>query len=656
MRKRVFWKVIFILLPILFLVNAGSLSLAYKLLYDAAIEGCQSTAYSVAISAAEIFSFYDPYKISDSEKCNSEFEKMCKSFDFSYIYAIMPDEAAETITYLSIGFGKNATDEAISKRKAGVSVNSLNPQIKSAFHGESEKVYKRTTNEFGDTLTCYYPVFRYYNSGNGQFVYETVSVVGVDISISEIMKSFRSQYVLIIIFNLSFSLISLLVVGWILYYQVSKPLGILNNRMTRFVFDRDKAFKKLEFKGNSEITDLSKSFNYMAEEIDDYISHISELTKEKLTQETELSIASDIQTGLLQSPYFCFENLSVNARMFPAKTVGGDLYDYQLTDDGRLFLSIADVSGKGITAALFMARAVTLIHQFASHGYAPSEMLEEFNDCLAANNPNGLFITAFVAVFDPKTSMLTYSNAGHNIPYLLSDKLNVLNGAQGMAAGVFPGEKYPEATVPFCEDDTLFLYTDGVNEAENTALEFFGNEALEQVLKTRLKCNNDDLIDIVFARINEFSAGSVQNDDITMLTFQRHSNAFMRTVVLTSQKEQLSDVFDMIQNCTHISEDIRSVISLAAEEIFINICSYAYDGDGGEVQITLEVTEDMVWMTFTDNGKPFDPTSDVLNIDTYDIQNKIGGLGRFLTFSLMDSFTYEYCNEKNILRIGKKQQ
>ena len=153
--------------------------------------------------------------------------------------------------------------------------------------------------------------------------------------------------------------------------------------------------------------------------------------------------------------------------MTTARVVGGDLYDYRILDNGSVFVAIGDVSGKGITAALFMARAITLLNQYAKLGYSPAKILFEFNNDLAAHNPNMMFITAFVAVYDPKTGELTYSNAGHNYPYILSGKLTALNTDNGIMAGSFEDVVFPEYAVKMKPGDCLFMYTDGVTEAEN---------------------------------------------------------------------------------------------------------------------------------------------------------------------------------------------
>ena len=152
--------------------------------------------------------------------------------------------------------------------------------------------------------------------------------------------------------------------------------------MENFVNDRGKDVEKLQVKGNDELAEMSRSFNLMTEEIDKYIEDIDALNKEKHTQAAELEIARNIQTGLLKPSDYENGSVCISAMMRAAKNVGGDLYDYQVLENGKVFIAAADVSGKGISAALFMSRAITLLHQYALLGYSPAKMLGEYNNTL----------------------------------------------------------------------------------------------------------------------------------------------------------------------------------------------------------------------------------------------------------------------------------
>ena len=339
--------------------------------------------------------------------------------------------------------------------------------------------------------------------------------------------------------------------------------------------------------------------------------------------------------------------------MLPAKDVGGDLYDYQLLDDGRVFVAIADVSGKGISASLFMSRAITLLHQFMLTEPSPAKILAEYNDTLAVQNPSGLFITTFLAVWDPTTGVLTYSNAGHNFPYILSDSLVILDGAHGVAAGLFEGEEYENYTVPFSAGDTLFLFTDGVNEAKNAGGGFYSTERLEEKLSGCITAGSAEVMADILRDLNSFTHGADQNDDITMLTLRIEQEPEERVLELSSELTQLTVIKEAIF-ALDVCDDMKMTLYLAAEEMFVNICSYAYDAPG-KAEVRIARDDKGVSITLTDWGKPFDPTADLLDIEEYDHDHAIGGLGRFLTFSVADSYRYEYSDGKNILYLFFKE-
>ena len=369
-------------------------------------------------------------------------------------------------------------------------------------------------------------------------------------------------------------------------------------------------------------------------------------------REAELEIARDIQLGLLPPAYYQNRNATIDAYMLPAKEVGGDLYDYQILESGEIYLTVADVSGKGVSAALFMSRALTLLHQYAGLGMSPAKLMEAFNNTLAEQNPNKLFITTFVARYNPKTGELTYTNAGHNPPYILAEELVCLDGAHGMAVGIFGGVTYEETTVALRDGDALFAYTDGVNEAENQAGEFFSTEALEVILRRYCGAKKANLLQDVREALALFAHGAEQSDDITMLLL-RAQHAYHRELSLAAQVEQLTAINEAIDAVPDLPLQTNLDLKLMAEEMFVNICSYAYTETGGEVTVTLDIADEAV-MTFADSGQPYDPTQEVLNIDDYDHNHTVGGLGKFITFQMADAYAYRYEDGKNILQLTKK--
>ena len=508
---------------------------------------------------------------------------------------------------------------------------------------------------FDDSLICYYPVNEIYNYKKHKMgKNKNPFIIGTEISFSSVMADTQKKFKGTAVYEVGFTFIMIVAIFLILHFRINGPVKTISNRMKHFVSDRDKGFEKLKVKGKDELAEMSRSFNTMAEEIDNYIEDIGVLTKEKHTQEAELDIARRIQTGLLKPPQYKNDSISINACMHAAKNVGGDLYDYEILDDGRVFIAVADVSGKGISAALFMSRAITLRHQYALHGYSPAQMLFEFNNTLAERNPNGLFITAFAAIYNPETGELRYSNAGHNRPYIISDKLIMLDEPAGIAAGLFLDNEYEQGTILLKPDDVVFLYTDGVNEAANRSEKMFGTETLENVLKNYIGNMTDSISDDVLEAVREFSDGAVQSDDITILAMRVGQQPIKRTITEKADVKNFVAVYNMIYTEQSFSDDMKAQLRLIAEEIFVNICSYAYGDSKGDITVELDIHPDRATLTFVDSGRKFDPTADVIDIDDYDHDNSIGGLGRFLAFEIADDYSYKYENNKNILTITKK--
>lgn len=397
---------------------------------------------------------------------------------------------------------------------------------------------------------------------------------------------------------------------------------------------------------------MADTFYQMTEEIDHYIKNINALTEEKHRRETEIGIAGRIQQGLLPQADFQSGGIRLRAVMIPAQEVGGDFYDYFCMDDDLFCTVIADVSGKGVTAALFMANAITVVQQYAKLKYSPSEILFRTNNTLCGSNPEQLFITLFVGIYDSRTRRFVYANAGHNPPYLVSvsgentslDGLQNLNGSRGMAIGIFEDEAYEESTIVLKDGDTVFLYTDGVNEAVSRDKEFFGLKRLEQILSRQ---EQEQCVQSVLEGVRSFAQDTPQSDDITMLAFCALPGFRLRVTAVLENLETVQQFF--LEN-RQLADSLKKKLCLAVEEIYVNICSYAYDGCCGDVEIYMAVS-DQVLVEIRDSGKAFDPREHMVDVEAYDIDTQIGGLGRLIAFELADQVDYEYSCGSNILTL-----
>ncbi len=243
-----------------------------------------------------------------------------------------------------------------------------------------------------------------------------------------------------------------------------------------------------------------------------------------VTIQNELSVASTMQQSILPRSFPTSDLYDVYASMKPARSVGGDFFDIVMLDAGRVGIAIADVSDKGVPAALFMMSSRTLLKGSAIGMEAPGEVLREVNDLLCENNDTAMFVTLFYAVYDPLSGRLTYANGGHNTPVIVDTTggSRQLPMTGGVALGLMSGLEYDHDSVVLRPGETVVLYTDGVTEAMNLEKEEFGMERLEQMFEGSPPNNAKTANDLIFDAVNEFAGDAPQSDDITCMTLRRN--------------------------------------------------------------------------------------------------------------------------------------
>ncbi|MFH0996516.1 MAG: SpoIIE family protein phosphatase [Pseudomonadota bacterium] len=279
---------------------------------------------------------------------------------------------------------------------------------------------------------------------------------------------------------------------------------------------------ELPQKYRDEVGRLAESFIYMRVELKKNIHGLMDAIAARQRLESELNVARDIQLGILPKIYPAFpehKEFALFALLEPAKEVGGDLYDYFFIDEDNLCFTIGDVSGKGVPAALFMTITMTLVKTSAKKGMSPADMMHQINNSLSADNPNSMFVTLLIGIFNIRTGLLQYVNAGHNPPIVVSRKDGVYykRDISGPIAGIMEGFQFKEIQLQLDHRDALFLYTDGITEAMNTENQLFS----EARLLKELEAHRDEPVEDFIVRINEavtLHAGEApQSDDITML-------------------------------------------------------------------------------------------------------------------------------------------
>ena len=248
----------------------------------------------------------------------------------------------------------------------------------------------------------------------------------------------------------------------------------------------------------------------------------AQLEKAKERMESELKIAHALQGAILPKTMPENPTYSGHAVMTPAREMGGDFYDFFTLDDGRLSVVMADVSGKGVPAAFFMAIARTVMRAAAARHPEPGPCLQEVNDAICEQNPQDLFVTLFYGILDPDTGEFVYANAGHNPPFVVKrpGDVSALPMTGGMAVGVMPGMPYDEDSVTLAPGDTMFLYTDGITEAMNVEQEEFTEARLEEVLAEARDLPVQSVLENVTSAVVKFVGGAEQSDDITCIVLR----------------------------------------------------------------------------------------------------------------------------------------
>jgi len=396
--------------------------------------------------------------------------------------------------------------------------------------------------------------------------------------------------------------------------------------------------------------------------------HIEEVNAVQNALANELNIASDIQMSMLPKTYPPFpdrDDIDIYGFLTPAKAVGGDLFDFFIRNE-KLFFCIGDVSGKGVPASLVMAVVRSLFRSVASHEASPERIIAHIND-LSVDNESNMFVTMFVGVLDLPKGLLRYCNAGHDAPLLISKDVRSLPVEPNLPLGVVLGWQFKGGEIQLDYGTTIFLYTDGLAEAEDIAHNQFRRERIikeaEDLKDAEGMARPEPLITRMSDAVQSFVGEAEQSDDLTMLALQytkeHHAALLTRSLTLTNDLKQIEMLPPFVEEvCKSLGFDGAATMkmNLAIEEAVANIINYAYPkGQEGTLHIDAEANDERLKFTISDNGSPFDPTArEDVDISLPADKRPIGGLGIFLVRQLMDSINYERVDGQNVLTLRKK--
>ena len=304
--------------------------------------------------------------------------------------------------------------------------------------------------------------------------------------------------------------------------KVMNPINKMTGKLEEvsgeeFVFQMDDAYRT-----GDEIEVLADAFGKLSEKMQGYLKNILSMTAEKERIGTELSVATKIQTDMLPDATKAFSDhpeFSLHASMNPAKEVGGDFYDFFMIDDDHLCMVIADVSDKGIPAALFMMSSMIIINNRAKQGGTPGEILTDANLQIWNNNKTRMFVTVWLGILELSTGKMVCTNAGHEYPIIrgADGVFSVLKDKHGLAAGALGRSKYKDYELQLEPGSAVFVYTDGVPEACNAEGEFYGMERLEEALNRTGGQTPQEILESIHKDVDAFAAGAKQHDDLTMM-------------------------------------------------------------------------------------------------------------------------------------------
>ena len=392
-----------------------------------------------------------------------------------------------------------------------------------------------------------------------------------------------------------------------------------------------------------------------------------EVSEKKNRMDSELRVARDIQMSMIPTSFLSVsgrKDVDISGVVVPAKEVGGDLYDF-FDRDGKLYFCIADVSGKGVPAALLMSVTRSLFRSVSVHEKSPQRIISAMNESMADMNENDMFVTCFLGILDLATGHLRFCNAGHNPPVRIGPGMaSFLDVVPNLPLGVMHGTKYQDQETDFASGEGLFLYTDGLTEAENVNHGLYGEaRLLENALRLGAE-KADVLVKSMAADVKSHIRGREASDDLTMLALRftnpSPDSGANRLLTLHNDIEEIPRLQAFMQSIAEeagLGHALAMSLNLALEEAVSNVMLYAYPPDtDGQVYVKATLGNDRLVFQVSDKGIPFDPTVAAdpdLEVGVED--RPIGGLGIYLVKHIMDEVSYRRENGMNILSMTKKR-
>ena len=661
-----------VILLVLFSVIVGVIG--YRSFTNALLNQYAEGAFLTAQTAAELVDADRLDTYIQSNGTTAEYgevwlrmDRLCNSSGSEFIYVIQPDRSDYGhITFLFSTINHSGTNSVFKFGHVRETSNDeYRRKYQAIYEQESEQellIRDKGSLETGSHITAIIGL----KGSDGQVKALLCVQRQLDVLQRERNSYLNSLAVVLV------GLVVLVVIGQSLYLHrvLLRPITMITEEASRFSAENTTSERKLQdtIRNRDEIGQLAVSIDRMEEQIDAYVRDITQITAERERISTELSLATRIQAAFIPHifpPFPTRPEFELYATMDPAKEVGGDFYDFFLIDEDHLGLVMADVSGKGVPAALFMMASKIILQSCAMLGQSPAEILTKTNEAICSNNQEGMFVTVWMGILELSTGKLTASNAGHEYPVFRqpNGSFELYKDRHGFVIGGMSGVRYRSYELQMTPGSKLFVYTDGVPEANNDKNELFGTERMLAALNRDADAHPEQILKNVRREVDEFVQEAEQFDDLTMLCLEYRGlekKQPMKELTMDARVENIPGAIAFMEDeMDALDAPIKAKmqLSVAMDEILANISNYAYEDGVGPVTVKLGFDEatKTVTLIFVDRGLPYNP----LEKDDPDVtlsaeDRPIGGLGIYLVKKTMDHIAYEYKFNQNILTIQKK--
>lgn len=502
--------------------------IGYNLFSRSTLEQYEDGALLTAYTAADIIDGEDLYRYNQSNgdsgdyrKAYNELQRLCNSSNSAFIYVIQPD--LTDYRHIRFIFSIASYDSGFTPYEFGYLRETTNDEYREKYRElyEQRKFSEIVVRDSGYIETKPHITAMIPLRGSDNKVKGILCVQRQLEELTEIRHRYINQVIFVLIMLAFFTIV---IESLFLHRTLLDPLNTITQEAKRFARDNVRAENTLadKIKNTDEIGLLAESIDKMEMRIQAYVEDITRITAERERIGAELALATRIQENMLPNefpPYPDRKEFDIYASMTPAKEVGGDFYDFFLIDENHLGVVIADVSGKGIPAALFMMVCKIMIKNQAMTGADPAEVLETVNDQICANNREEMFVTVWLGILDLRTGVMTACNAGHEYPMLMKPdgEFELLTDKHGFVIGGISGISQTAYEIRMEKGSKIFVYTDGLAEAQNSEGEFFTVEKALHELNLYKEGNSMEIIDGITASIEAFEGGAPQFDDLTML-------------------------------------------------------------------------------------------------------------------------------------------